>query len=83
LRREDATSRASKAKVDRHQEDVYPWDRARGQTNKCCYCKADCVWVVCKECSDLIAQGKPPRTPTYRPSKKGLIRRHTFGGEVR
>ncbi len=83
MRREDATSRASKAKVERHEEDVYPWDRARGQTNKCCYCKADCVWIVCKECNDLIAQGKPPRTPTYRPSKKGLIRRHTFGGEVR
>ena len=76
-------SKTSKTKIDRHKDDVYPWDRTRGQANRCIYCKTECLWVVCRECSELIAQGKPPRTPIYRPPKRGLIRRHTFGGEVR
>ncbi len=70
-------------KPDMHRDDVYPWDRTRGQVSKCIYCRADCLWAVCRECRDLIAGGKPPRTPVYRPAKKGLYRRHTFGGEVR
>jgi hypothetical protein len=31
----------------------------------------------------LISKGLPPQKPVYRPPKRGLYRRHTFGGEVR
>ena len=66
-----------------HPDDVFPWDNTRGQATKCCYCKADCAWVMCSKCAELIAKGLPPQKPVYRPLKKGLYRRHTFGGEVR
>jgi hypothetical protein len=78
-----AKTSSKRTKMDKHSDDVYPWDRTRGQANRCIYCNSDCLWAVCGTCRELIAQGKPPRKPIYRPRKKGLLRRHTFGGEVR
>jgi len=69
--------------TENHPTDVFPWDNARGQVSKCCFCKADCTWIMCSKCADLISKGLPPQKPKYRQRKQGLYRRHTFGGEVR